>query len=562
MKGKYLIAGILVLVLLIGSSIGVFGQELYSIPAAATNVKYGGTVRYVSPQGTLPPSFNPFLSYTSPSVGLIYEPLFYVNIYNGHMTPMLGTSYKFTDDDLELLISTREDAKWSDGVPFTAKDVAFTFNYLKENPALDTAGQWLPITYLQSVEASGDNTVIFKFSKPDIPDFQLRIAEQVIVPEHIWSKIDKPLQFVNDNPIGTGPFLYKSISTANNSVEYIRNPNYWMKGRPYIDKFIYTSVPSNTTGLQMLIKNEADWGWIGLTVEPQQLFSQNPYLKDSWFPAIADDVLLLNTQKPPLNNPIFRKAISLAMNREVMEKAFYGNLTQVANALAIPPSQNEWIDPTLQTWAASLCSYNPAESLKLLESIGYHKDTAGILVGPDGKEIRPLILTTVAGWTNYVGDLQVLSDNLKAVGIPTNLELQQTSGWYNGLLTGNYDISILWTSASFNPFWFYYQMLYPAFSAPEGEQVISDYARYTNPIITAALDIYSSTTDTRLQKQCLYVIERIFLDDMPIISVVGSPAWIEYSTQNFIGWPSASNPYDSDPLGVGMEPILLEVHLK
>jgi len=565
MKGKYLIAGILVLVLLIGSSIGVFGQELYSIPAAATNVKYGGTLKYISPQGPLALNFNPFAPAALPTAGLIYEPLFYVNPLTGRITPLLGTSYKWEDNNLKLVITTRSGVTWSDGVPFTASDVAFTFNYIKQYPALDLGGQWSPVNELESVEASGSNIVIFSFKTPDIPDFYNTIAGQEIVPEHIWSTINAPLQFRNENPVGTGPFLFKSLNPQTNTVIYTKNPNFWMKGLPYIDEFQYTSVSSNQYGLLVMLKHEADFSWIGMTDPAKTWIAPDPEDNHGFFPAVSYNYLFINTQNPPLDNPTVRKAIELAIDKQSINEKAYFNIAGVANAAGIIPTQlKEWFDPTLATLAASLSTYNPNEALNLLESLGYKKNASGILVGPDGKPFPTLIIPVVSGWNDYVTTSNIISQDLRKIGIPSIVEQTTPGNASLDLLSGKYDLYFSWNIAAPTPYGWYNLYLNPAFSAPKGENVISDYSRYTNPLVTAALKVYESTTDPRLQKQAMYVIERIMLEDVPYIPVVGAPAWNAYSTKYFVGWPSESDPYCAltTPGYGGEELLFLQVHLK
>ena len=138
--------------------------------------------------------------------------------------------------------------KWSDGTPFTAADVAFTFNYLKANPSLDVNGIWK--SPLKSVVATGANTVVFTFSKPDTPEavailFGTDGSTTVILPQHIWAAIKNPAKFTNTSPVGTGPFTLTSFSTS--SVVYTKNPSYWEAGRPYINSVVFSSTDSNTT---------------------------------------------------------------------------------------------------------------------------------------------------------------------------------------------------------------------------------------------------------------------------------------------------------------------------
>src|SRR5580704_7421159 len=99
-------------------------------------------------------------TYTLLSVGFIYEPLVFVNpLQNGKTTPMLATSWAWGAGNKTLTFTIRQGVKWSDGTPMTAADVAYTFNLIKKNPALDLTGVW---SVLSSVTASG-NTVTMTF---------------------------------------------------------------------------------------------------------------------------------------------------------------------------------------------------------------------------------------------------------------------------------------------------------------------------------------------------------------------------------------------------------------
>ena len=120
--------------------------------------------------------FNPLNpSDTGLSVGFIYEPLVYVNpLQQGKTTPMLASSYQWSNGNKTLTFTIRSGVKWSDGTPLTANDVAYTFNLTKKNSALDLTGAW---SVLSSVTASGD-TVTMNFSKVAVPYFYY-IADQV-----------------------------------------------------------------------------------------------------------------------------------------------------------------------------------------------------------------------------------------------------------------------------------------------------------------------------------------------------------------------------------------------
>ena len=170
--------------------------------------------------------FTPGAQHLQPTQSAIYESLFYVNQLDGKVTSVLGTKYAWGAGNKTLTLTTRSGVKWSDGKPFSAADVAFTFNYLKANPGLDLGGLWK--NGIDTVRATNANTVVVTFSKVNVPLFAA-LVQTLIVPEHLWSAVKDPVTFNNENPVGTGPFLAESYSQQ--AVRVLKNPNYWMKGQ-------------------------------------------------------------------------------------------------------------------------------------------------------------------------------------------------------------------------------------------------------------------------------------------------------------------------------------------
>ncbi len=536
--------------------------------ASGNNVTYGGTLRIAYAVGSnLVPNFNPFSPNAVYMLPAIYEPLFWINELNGEVTDFLGTSYKWEDNNLKLLVTVREGVKWSDGTPFTAKDVVFTFNYLKKFPSIDKNGIWGQLSGLQSVEATGTNEVIFTFSRADTPLFYY-IAEQPIVPEHIWDTVKDPSAWTNPEPVGTGPFVLTNVDVPNNTLTLTKNPNYWMKDKPYIDKIVFTSLLSNTTMLETLLSGKADMGG-GFIPNIQEMWAaKNPATNKFWWPTNSINVLLMNTLKPPFNSATFRKAIALSIDKEAAEEKAYYGVGGVANQTGIIPSQlNEWLDPTLKNLVDSF-TYDPKQAEEILNSLGFKKNSSGQLLQPDGKPLPTFKILVGAGWTDFITMAQIVSDNLKALGISTTIDQESYGTYISSLMSGTYDMAICWGVGNGpTPYYFYYNEFSPTFSSNEiGKNAISDYSRYTNPLLTAALEVYSETSNINLQKQAVYTMERIMLSDVPLIPLTNRTEFGEFNESNFTGFPSSDNPYGGDSeVGLGGttgELILLNVHLK
>jgi peptide/nickel transport system substrate-binding protein len=463
----------------------------------------------------------------------------------------------------------RSGVKWSDGTPFTAQDVAFTFNYVKEYPAIDGYGVWSNISNLQSVEASGDSTVIFTFSKPNVALFPY-IASQPIIPEHVWSDIKDPSTYTNPSPIGTGPFLLKSFSP--DKVVLVKNPNYWMTGRPYVDQVDVSYVVSNTTALLYMIKHESDWSFLFAPDPVKTFVDRDSSANKIWWPTYSVNGLVLNTQKYPFNNSIFRRALDLAINKDELEKeVYFGTGGYKPNQAGVIPSQYDWMDPSLEATNDYLNTYNPQEAQKLLASIGFVKNSSGQLVGPDGKVLPTLQLIVCAGCTDFISMGNIIANELAQLGISINVS-QQSGGTYMASITsGSYDMVIYWgIGGGPTPYYEYYINLNPAFSASKlGEPVISDISRYTNPTITEALSDYSQTTNLEVQRQAIYKIERVFLNELPYISLTNRTNFNLYNESTIIGFPTDEYSYSSGgspgaAIGLGSSDLLmtlLNVHL-
>ncbi len=536
-----------------------------------SNVKYGGTLVMVNPSsGPQTDNFNPF-EVTNVIPRVIYEPLFALNQLNGDITNMLGTSYRWEDNNLKLVVTTRSNVEWSDGTPFTAYDVAFTFNYIKTHPSLDTSGFWASDSNLQSVNAVDQNTVVFTFSKPNVPLFDY-IAVQAIIPEHIWSKITDPSKYTDENPIGTGPFILKSFSPE--TIIFVKNPNYWMKGRPYINEIKAEFVETNTTALLYMLSHKADWSFLFAPDPIKNYVDRDPNVNKIWWPTYSVNTLFFNTQKYPFDNPIFRRAISIAINKKQLEKeVYFGTGGYNPNQAGLIPSQYDWMDPSLEATNNYLNTYNPKAAQDLLSSIGFVKNSSGNLVGPNGKVLPTFSIDVTNGWTDFLTMAQIISANLKEIGLNTRVNSTEFGNYMASLSDGDFSILLnpgLGYPPGPTPYFQYYSSFNPAFYAKTGESAISDYTRFIDSTVTAALNNYAQTSNLETQKQDMYQIEKIFLEEIPYIPLTNRTQFNIYNESTITGFPSNEYPYSggnttSDQIGIGSTDFLvtvLNVHLK
>src|SRR2546423_8907372 len=254
--------------------------------------------------------FNPLNpSFARLSVGFIYEPLVYVNpLQQGKTTPMLASSYAWSNGNKTLTFTIRSGVKWSDGQPMTANDVAYTFNLTKKNSALDLTGAW---SVLSSVTAAG-STVTMNFKSVAVPYFYYIADQTPIVPEHVFSKMSNPVADPVRAPVGTGPYTMSKCTPQN--ITYKANPNYSQPGLPKVKTLQYPAYTSNNTANDDLANGSAQWG--GQYIPGIKAFytSKSPSYK-YWFPPTVNVTLIPNLTDPQLKNVKVRQAISYAINR-------------------------------------------------------------------------------------------------------------------------------------------------------------------------------------------------------------------------------------------------------
>lgn len=526
---------------------------------AAESVPTGGTVRMLGIWGTIPHNFNPFLASGQNAAGTrsaLYEQLFFVNVLNGDVTPVLGTSYEWLNDNLKLLIKVRKGVKWSDGAPFAAKDVAFTFNYMKGYPALDLNGVWS--NGLSAVKAVDSETVEFTFSQKNTPLFQY-IANTLIVPEHVWSKIEDPTTFTNPEPVVTGPFLLKSYNPQ--AVTYAKNPNYWVEGRPYVDQVSYQAVKSNDTTLLLLLRKQADYSFLFIPDPDKAFVEKDPKNNHYWWPVTNANILYMNTTKAPFNDVAFRRALAYAIDtKPLSEKVYYGVVPLVNPTAIVPGQQPKWLDRSVKDIAYS---YNVGKAKETLKNAGYSWDSAGSLVSPKGQKVPALKILVGAGWTDFISMAQMISQNLKDIGIEIVIDQEPWNAYINSLMGGTYDTAICWgTGSGSTPYDLYYRTLASEFAGLDGGEAKSNYARYTNPIIDQALATFRASSDLEVQREALARIERIVVTEVPFIPLTYRTQFNVYQSEQFEGWPTDENPYTGGDAGdeLGARWMLLNLH--
>jgi peptide/nickel transport system substrate-binding protein len=481
-------------------------------------------------------NFNPFLApglSRFPTRGGVYEPLLIWNTMSGEYVPWLATAWTWRDDARTLEMTLREGVRFSDGKPFTATDVEHTFKLLGNHRELDLEGVW---TFLASVEATGPCTVVFRFKRPFAPGLYY-IGHTPIVPAHVWRDIENPVAFANPVPIATGPFTHVDVFESQ-VYQLGRNPHYW-QGQPAVTALRFPAYSSNEQANLALIAGEVDWAGNFVPAIDRIFVGADREHHQYWFPRVDGTIVLYaNTTLPPLDDVRVRKALSLAIDRQlVVDVALYGH-SQPSDASGLDDGLAAWRGPrTGDDWVR----HDPIAAAKLL-------DEAGCIRGIDGvrscKGVRlEVTLQTVSGWSDWVRAAQVIARDFAKIGVAARVRMHDFTAWFDHLQRGDYALSLGWTESGPTPYPFYRGLMSSEAVRPLGTPSARNWNRFGDAQADAALAAFERALDPVEQRQLAGAMAQRFADTAPVIPLFPSPSWAEYSTARFTGFPSATDPY-------------------
>lgn len=482
--------------------------------------------------------FNPYNGHPNAGIsGLVYETLYFVNVNGGAFTPMLASSYQWNSDNTQVTFTIRPNVKWSDGQAFTADDVAFTFNLMKQYPAADSNGVW---SFLKDVTAPDANTVVMTFQKAYPPALVTIAGHVYIIPKHIFASVGDPTKYLTDKPIGTGPFTLSRYQT--DLAVYEKNPTYWQASQVKVDEIRFPEYKDNSTLQLALPKGDVDWaGYFSPTLQ-QDFVAKDPAHYHLFMDAINLYSICPNQKDPVVGGqaglPV-RLALSAALDRSAIAGQATAGLEPPGSVtgLVLPTAQS-WLDPQ---FASLPTSADTAKAEQYLTSAGYTKGSDGYFQ-KNGQRLT-LTLRSVDSYSDWNAAAELITAQAKAVGIQIKNVTVGEDNYYTLRTDGKYDYQLMFCGmvGGPTPYYLYNQYLN---SAQIGAGKFN-FMAWNNAATDQYLNQYASSTDLNTQKQAIMGIEKVFVDNQPFIPLWTGADYDEYSSKNFTGWPDQSNPYAS-----------------
>jgi peptide/nickel transport system substrate-binding protein len=517
-------------------------------------IKYGGTVTIApGPRGSWTQNFNPLIS-TDQSLpgtqGFIYEPLILFNLAKGGKPqPWLAKSWKFSNGLKTLTFHLRPGVKWSDGKPFTSRDVAFSINLAKKWPAVPCGNCQASV---KSVSAPNATTAVVRLKYADTTMLYYLGETLFVVPQHVWSKVQgDPTKFLNPNPVATGPFAHATFSPQVYTLH--KNTHYWQTGKPYVSALRFPAYSGNDAAQLALVNGDVDWGGIFIPNAESVYIGAHPKTNHTWYaPYDTPRALWLNTAEAPFNNVHVRRAISLAIDRTALDKqAEYGYAPPTNGLLLEPQFTKKWGVPSLLTkWAPVRA--NVAAAKAELAKAG-NVDLS-----------KTYKLQVVDGWSDWDSSVQLMVSQLAAIGMKVQYDPLQFGDYFSNMQLGKYDMSISWTDGGPTPFYRYRDSFLSSNTKPVGQTAQPGWSRWTNTQMDNLLNQYTHAASQKSQVTIMKKAETLYASQLPIIPLFAGDFWYEYNTSRFVGWPNARKPYTRPaPYNYpDIEDVILHVHKK
>jgi peptide/nickel transport system substrate-binding protein len=469
---------------------------------------------------------------------LMFEPLLSAD-EKGHPVPMLATAVPtlenggISKDGLTITYKLRSDAKWSDGVPVTSKDVKWSWQALM-NPRNDVVSRH-GYDYVASLDTPDDQTVIVHLKKRFAPFVNTFFAESdqpySVAPEHVLSKYSdiNQIPFNAEPNVSDGPFRFAEWSRGDH-ITVVRNDAFFM-GKPGLDRVEIKIIPDENTSINELRTHAIDYIFQA-SIHTYQALRDMPDTKIVWNDVNGYEGMDVNTSRPYLSDPKVRLALAYAIDkRELVDTLTFGQ-EKVASE-DIP----DWMwafNPGVHPYP-----HDPAKARELLEDDGW-------TAGPDGimhKDGQPLILVLVSNNSNVTRRTAALQIQamLRQAGIQAEIKfypgdvLFAPAGAGGVLQLGKYDISLTGWYAGLDPD---DSAVFMCENVPPGGY---NYSRFCNPEMQAAQQAALTHYDRATREAAYYKIQELLARDNPTI---------------FFWWERQMEPISVDFKGFAPNPVI------
>jgi peptide/nickel transport system substrate-binding protein len=471
--------------------------------------KRGGTlVMLVQPE---PPTLAGYISTSGPIgqvTSKIYEGLLEYD-FSLKPVPGLAESWKVSPDGKTITFTLQKGVKFHDGKPFTSADVKYSIlEVLKKNHPRG------PATFREvtEIDTPDPHTAVFRLAGP-APYLMMALSgyESPIVPKHLFEGTDIKASKYANAPVGTGPFKFVEWQRGQ-FMRLDRNPDYWKKGRPYLDRLVARFVADSATRTAAIEKGEAHVGGFAAIPWPDvKTLAKLPTIETTTrgyemsSPIVQLD---FNTRKAPFDNLKVRQAVSYAVSRKaVIENVWFGWGKPATGPISSNFAAVGFYTPEVR-------NYNVPNGVETANKL---LDEAGLKRGPGGIRFEIVHDQTPYGeeWQRYGEYVQQV---LAEVGIKVTLRYEDVAKWLKRLYTDyDFQLSSNWIQGLADPVIGVHR-LYHSKSIRQGTVFVNE-TGWSSPRTDQLMDQATVELDPKKRAALYQEFQKLVVEAAPLVWV-------------------------------------------
>jgi len=431
--------------------------------------------------------------------------------------PALADSWSYDPAKMAFTFNLNPRAKWHDGQPVSAQDVACTIEYFKKHPY-----SWISVDDVSRVEVQDPHKVVIYLSKPYSPFISDIGGTMPIMPRHIWQSVDNPQAYDDSKAfIGSGPYRFMDFNKAQGTYLYEAFGEYY-RGRPKADRLIYVR---SGQPLISLGNRQVDLA----NIQPDMA---EP-LKQKGLVVIKDErgwnkKLMINHKKAPFSDRRFRHALAFAISQqEIIDKSHRGFAMPASYGLLSP--DHDMYNPNTLSYA-----FSPEKARALIESVGYEKGADGYYQKA-GQPLKIELLSsniTVAGQSVADRDGEVIKKQLEQVGIKVDLVNLEQATTDSKVKSWNFDLAVSGHGGVSGDARILNEMILSKYGAGSVNSARFD----EDPEVTALLEEQMVEMNEEKRKKIVYRIQEAYAQALPAISLYYPDSMSAYHPEKGIVW--------------------------
>ena len=431
--------------------------------------------------------------------------------------PLLAENWEYIPEEEVYIFNLAKNAKWHDGEPVRANDVAFTIEYMKEHPY-----GWVVLDSVDRAEVVDEHTVKIYMNGPYAPFMEDIGGTMPIMPEHIWKDVEDPMDYVQpDAFIGSGPFKYVDFSKEHGTYHYEAFNEYHL-GKPNIDRLIYVKAGDPQMALQ---RGEVDFA----SIKPEMAET----LTEDGFVVIAgphywNKNLMINHNKKPLDNIMFRQALAYAIDQdEFVDKSLRGYGKPASYGLI--SSESQWANPDVLDYP-----YDPDKAKEMISSLGYELKNGIFYRGNEPLAFEVLVSKMgTGGQSTPDRDGEILKNQLEKIGIQIDLISLETKIVDQKVINWDFDLAISGHGGiGGDP-----KILYEKVIQVPGSKASPNTARYDkSEELNSFLDDLMHEMDPVKRQEAVYEAQNIYARELPAISLYYPTLYYAYNPDAGVEW--------------------------